>query len=123
MEVIDTSIFIDHLRGYQPAVDFFDSINDATTLFSALTEAELLTGKSCNDTGKRESLLRFLHRWKKIDVTNAVAVKAGDLRRIYDITITDAIIAATALCYNAFLLTRDLGDFKGIPGLRVKSPY
>ena len=54
MEVVYTSIFIDHLRGYKPANDFFNSLDNKVLLFSALSEAELLTGKSCNDSEQRE---------------------------------------------------------------------
>lgn len=123
MEVVDTSIFIDHFRGYKPATDFFNSLKDSSLFFSALSETELLVGKSCDDFNKRESILQFLKRWKKFDVTNPIAVKAGDLRRLYNITITDAIIAATALVNDAELLTRDIDDFKQIRELKVKSPY
>ena len=123
MEVVDTSIFSDHLRGYKPASDFLASLNSEVLLFSALSEAELLVGKSCNDAKKRESILQFLRKWKKIDVTNPIAVKAGDLRRTYDIVLSDAIIAATALIYDAVLFTKDVDDFKVIKELKIKDPY
>ncbi|HLC54664.1 MAG TPA: PIN domain-containing protein [Candidatus Nanoarchaeia archaeon] len=71
----------------------------------------------------KESVLQFLKRWKKIDVTNPIAMKAGDLRRTHEITISDAIIAATAIIYDAELLTRDVGDFKSIEGLKTREPY
>ncbi|HLC53855.1 MAG TPA: type II toxin-antitoxin system VapC family toxin [Candidatus Nanoarchaeia archaeon] len=121
MEVVDTSIFIDHLRGHRPATDFFNSATEL--LFSALTEVELLTGKSCDNAEKREGILQFLKRWEKIEVDNPIAVIAGDLRRKHDITISDAIIAATALVRKATLLTRDVNDFKSIQGLTVRSLY
>ncbi|MEK6899194.1 MAG: PIN domain-containing protein [Nanoarchaeota archaeon] len=123
MVVVDTSVFIDHLRGYKPANDFFISLDDKDLLFSALSEAELLSGKSCNDSEQRESILQFLKRWKKIDVTNPIAMMAGDLRRTYEITLSDAIIAATAIIYNMELLTRDISDFKGIKELKIRAPY
>jgi len=45
------------------------------------------------------------------------------LRRTHEITISDAIIAATAIIYDAELLTRDVGDFKSIEGLKTREPY
>ncbi len=123
MEVVDTSIFIDHLRGHKPSSDFFTSLDGKVLLFSALSEAELLSGKSCNNPEQRENVLQFLKRWKKIDVTNPIAMKAGDLRRANEITLSDAIIAATAIVYSAELLTRDVSDFKNIEGLKVRVPY
>jgi len=39
-------------------------------------------------------------------------MKAGDLRRTHEIII-----------YDAELLTRDVGDFKSIEGLKTREPY
>ena len=45
MVMIDSSIFIDHIRGYKPAVEFFQSFlsQENNASFSALTETELLS--------------------------------------------------------------------------------
>jgi len=48
MMLIDTNIFVDHLRGYTPAVKFFESLKGKENiLFSAITEAELIAGEEC----------------------------------------------------------------------------
>ena len=59
----------------------------------------------------------------KIDVTNPIAVKAGDLTREHGLELADSFIAATALLYKAELLTRNVKDFQNIEGLTVKEPY
>ena len=124
MIMLDTDIFVDHLRGYPPAVSFFGSLTpEREVLFSAVTEAELISGKDCKNGIKKELLLHFLHRWTKIPVSNQVAELAGDLVRDYSLALPDALIAATALVSKAELLTRNIKDFKDVPHLLVKAPY
>lgn len=53
---------------------------------------------------------------------DAVAEKAIDLKRMKNIRLADAVIAATALCYNLQLVTRNSDDFKMIEGLHVLNP-
>ena len=121
---IDTDIFVDHLRNFKPALDFFESLQKKEgVFFSAITEAELIAGSENNNPEKKEVLLCFLLCWNKIEVNNPIAVLAGDLKRKYNIILPDAIIAATALHHDLELLTRNIKDFKKIKDLVVKAPY
>ena len=123
--VIDSSIFIDHLRSYPPALEFFNklSFNPQNVLFSAITETELIKGKSCSDNNVRSLVINMLNGLSKIPVDNMIALKAGDLSRIYGTDMPDSIIAATAIICKAELLTRNVKDFEKIDGLKVRSPY
>ncbi len=122
--LLDTNIFVDHLRGHNPAREFFNVISKRNDiLFSAITEAELVAGKECNNEEKREKTLQFLAHWNKVEVSNPIACKAGDLTRKHDISLPDAIIAATAIINKAEMFTKNLKDFKKIPSLQVKAPY
>lgn len=122
--LIDTNIFIDYLRNFKPAVEFFQSIIEREDVyFSAITEAELIAGNGNNNPEKREKLLHFLHRWNKIPVDNPMVILAGDLSRNCRTSIPDSIIAATALTVNARLLTKNVKHFDNIPNLKIKSPY
>ena len=124
MLLIDTNVFVDFLRNYPPAVDFFDGIAlRDDILFSAVTEAELLAGKANDDTEKREKLLHLLYRWTKAPVANPLAREAGDISRQYGLEVPDAMIAATALSHDAELMTRNVKDFRRIPQIRVRAPY
>ena len=42
---------------------------------------------------------------------------------MYKIKLPDAIIAATALNQDAFLVTRNVSDFQGIAGLKIENPF
>src|SRR3989344_1122137 len=124
MRLLDTNIFIDHLRKHAPAIQFFDSLANAEDiLFSSITEAELIAGKDCADARKKEFTLHFLHRWEKIPVTNPIAVLGGDLCRDFALSLPDALIAATALFYDAELLTKNTKHFQMIPKLKIRTPY
>ena len=123
MIFVDTNIIVDCLRNYSPAVDYIESLMENEVLFSAITESELLAGRENNDAQKREALLHFLHGWRKVEVTNAIAVRAGDMSRMCGLDIPDAIIAASALLSNSMLVTRNVKHFQKVKELRIERPY
>src|SRR3989338_884497 len=101
MILLDTSIFVDHLRNHNPSVIYFESIEGREDIiFSAMTETELIAGKANDDGLKKEKLLHFLHQWDKKVIDNPTAVLAGDISRMHGLRVPDAIIAATALINN-----------------------
>ena len=57
-----------------------------------------------------------------IAVSDAVIDQAVALRQSRKLSLGDALIAATALVFNHELLTHNLKDFAGIPGLVVIDP-
>ena len=121
MILLDTNVFIDHLRGYPPAVRYLESLShDDNIFFSAITEAELLAGKLNDDSSNRKSLLNLLNTFKKIIVTNPIALAAGDISRKHGLDIPDAIIASTAIMHNLELITRNVKDFKELLKLARK---
>ena len=98
MMVLDTNVFIDFLRGYPPAVAFFKTLQKRDDVFfSTLTEAELLTCTANKDQQVRERLLHFIHCFQDVAPDHSIAVRAGDLRRTFDLLVPDALIAATML--------------------------
>ena len=124
MRFLDTNVFVDHLRGHPPAVAFFRGLRGADDVaFSSLCEAELVAGRANDDPKVRSALLRFLHQWTKVDVSNQISLRAGDIVRDHCLAVPDAIIAATALRHKAELITRNAKDFRRIMGLRVRVPY
>ena len=46
-----------------------------------------------------------------------------DLRKTHKLKLGDAIIAATALVHSLDIFSRNLADFKNIPGLNVIAPH
>ncbi|MBI4152123.1 type II toxin-antitoxin system VapC family toxin [Candidatus Woesearchaeota archaeon] len=121
MKLVDTDIFIDLLRGFDHSRLFF--AENEEIIFSAITEAELLSGQQCKDTAVREKVLHFLSQFEKITVDNPLVQIAADFRRKYGIALPDAIIAASAFVHDATLITRNIKDFEKIREIRVEKPY
>ncbi|MBI4439867.1 type II toxin-antitoxin system VapC family toxin [Candidatus Woesearchaeota archaeon] len=122
MKLLDTDIFIDFFRGVPEAEEYIAE-NIDEIVFSAISEAELLSGKICNDQTEREKVFHLLSQFDKIPVGNPLVQIAGDIRRNHNISLPDAIIAASAAVNSATLVTRNLKHFKGIDKLKVEDPY
>ena len=123
--LLDTNIFIEYFRGSEQAKEYLKRLitEEEVVYFSAISEAELICGKSCNTQETKEKVLHLLSLFNKIHVDNKVAQLAGDIRRRYDIALPDALIAASALVSESVLMTKNMKDFRRIEGLLVKPPY
>jgi predicted nucleic acid-binding protein len=121
--MIDTDIFIDFLRKNPEAEKFFYALDLDTAVFSAVTEAELISGKECDSPLVRERILHLLSSLTKIHVDNKIAQTAGDYCRRYGIALQDALIAATAFHSNEKLATRNARDFSKIKEIKAEAPY
>lgn len=64
----------------------------------------------------------FFAAAKVLPVSDAVVARAVSLRQSRKMSLGDALIAATALVFGRELLTRNVKDFAGIPGLLVVDP-
>ena len=123
--VLDTDIFVDFLRGFEKAKNFFEKIKEESDViyFSAVTESELISGMECNKAERKTEILNLLSNFAKVSVINEIAIKAGDFSRVYNVETADAIIAATAFLMKANLITRNRGDFEKIKEITIKVPY
>ncbi|MDO8505815.1 MAG: type II toxin-antitoxin system VapC family toxin [bacterium] len=113
--LLDTNIILLHVR------EGFFNIAPADTQFiiSVISEAEVLrySGLSENDLRELEIVLATL---RVINVDSTIARRAATLGRIRTTKLPDLLIAATALELNIPLITKNLHDFKDIPGLEVR---
>jgi hypothetical protein len=123
MQIIDSDIFIDFLRNDKKAVNWLPKQNTDSTLFSAITETELVSGRANNNPRNKQLLMNMLLQFTKIPIDNPLAELAGDIRRQYSISLGDSVIAASALSHNATLITRNTKDFKKVPHLKIMEPY
>lgn len=123
--VIDTDILIDHLRGFPPAKIFLNLFyeNNMSGLISTITVMELLSGKSASEEARRTKIAKLFSLFKTVNVTFAIAEKAGELRRKYSTNPIDSLIAATALSFNCKLVTCNVNHYQVIEGLVLWKPY
>ncbi|MCD5409286.1 MAG: type II toxin-antitoxin system VapC family toxin [Methanocellales archaeon] len=123
--LIDTDIFIDFLRGNANAVKFFGELWSCgdITFSSVITEAELLSGKSCERLEVRQKTETLINTTNKVNVGSDIAKKAGEYRRKYRVNLQDALIAATASKTKAIVITRNSKHYEQIKEICIKSPY
>ena len=107
--LVDTDVFIDHLRGAQRLEPAGHRLH-----YSVVTRAELFAGSSAG-----EAVTRLLAPFQELVVDRPVAERAGRIRRLHGLRLPDALIAAGALEHRLDLVTRNRRDFAAVEGLRL----
>ncbi|MEM5790535.1 MAG: PIN domain-containing protein [Candidatus Aenigmatarchaeota archaeon] len=118
--LVDTDIIIDVLRNFRKTIEILKDLSRKNELFiSGITESEIFSGKDLEEKKKREKVKNFLSSFKKINPDNEIFQTAGEFRRKYQILLLDSIIAATAYKMEAFLLTKNIKDFKRVDEVKL----
>lgn len=113
--LLDTNIILAHVRE-----GFLDTASsDAQFIISVISEAEVLRypGLSEDDFQELDLVLGTL---RIVHVDSAIARRAAALGRTRATKLPDLLIAATALELGIPLITKNLRDFKDIPGLDIR---
>lgn len=115
--LFDTNILIDYLSGRLPAQQ--ELAKYSRPAISIITWMEVMVGaEPAVEAGTRG----FLSRFDRIELDEAIASRAVDLRRVHRIKLPDAVIWATARERSLLLVTRNVKDFPpDDPGVRM--PY
>ena len=108
--LVDTDVFIDHLRGFREFDPKAHRIH-----YSVVTRAEMFAGNTAT-----EVVNTLLAPFREISVVRALAETAGRIHRETGIRLPDALIAATAIEHKLSLFTRNRSDFDSVPGLRIR---
>ena len=122
----DTDILVDALRRFSVGLDYVEEISQQGALrISIISEMELIMG--CRNRRELHRLERFLRRCTVLGMIEAIAARTVILLRQYrlshGLSITDALIAASALAYHETLYTKNVRHFQMITGLTVVRPY
>lgn len=120
--IVDTDILIDAGRGAKEAVICLQDIEGKSSLAtSVVTQMELFVG--CRDKTELHEVEKFLRRFQLIKLTEQVSDAAIDILRQYRLShgllIADALIAATALVFDAPLISKNQRDYRFIAGLNL----
>ena len=120
----DTSIFIYYLADEITVNSWFteEFLNLHEILVSPIIRIELLsfTGLSKEE---EQSIEDLLSQFNTVPLLREIENQTIQIKRQYKIKLPDVIIAATAVNQDAFLVTRNIGDFKGITGLKIENPF
>lgn len=118
--LIDTNVLI----GVQmnslsiEGMKFMAEILDKDFTVSFISYIEFLSYK-----GVTTETENFIALANVLEINKEIIQACIDLRKTKVIKLPDAIIAATALVSNLTLTTRNISDFKNIPGLKVINPW
>ena len=120
--LVDTDVLVDFLRGEEKAVIYINR-HAKKIVISAISVAELYAGVRENE--ERQELDEFVELFPILPVTIEIAKTGGlykrDFFKSHQLSLADAIIAATAKTYEADLKTLNTKHFTMLKGL--KPPY
>jgi predicted nucleic acid-binding protein len=122
--VYDTNIFIYYLAD-EPTVNswFADTfLNLHEVLFSPIIRIELLSFAGLSQE-EEQVIEDLLSQFNSVPLLQEIENQTIQLKRKYKIKVPDAIIAATAIHQDAFLVTRNVQDFQEITELKIQNPF
>lgn len=120
--IVDTDILIDAGRGVSDAIACLQGIERNSSLAtSVVTQMELFVG--CRNKTELIEVEKFLRRFQILPLREPISDTAVDLLRQYRLShgllIPDALIAATALVFDAPLISKNQRDYRFIAGLNL----
>lgn len=125
LKLVDTSVAVDHLRGFEPAVAYLAAqlADEVPLVASEVVRFEILSGARPGDMQRVETFCRAID-W--VPVTEAVARTAAAYARRYrgshsGIDDVDYLVAATAEVLEAELVSRNLRHFPMFSAMQA--PY
>ncbi|MDB5133332.1 MAG: hypothetical protein JWR02_3081 [Mucilaginibacter sp.] len=119
--LIDSNAIIDFFN-YSLPENGINLLLSIEPCISIITQIEVFSKKGL-EPKEVKGIEQFINTATVYLVNEMVALKTIDIRLKYKIKLPDAIIAATAICYDLILITRNTSDFKRIKGLEIIDPY
>ena len=122
--LLDSSIIVDYLRRKdKDQTILYKLIRDEAKnelYISIITHTECYAGKSIWESADvRKALEILLSGLKILSLDERNSEMAGKLKAQYNTNIADAIIAATSIIHNLYLVTLNTKDFEKIVDLRL----
>jgi predicted nucleic acid-binding protein len=120
--LLDSNVWIEGAAGAPHAANALVRAADVDWCgFSAMSRLEVFGFPFLTPEAERQ-LETLLGQFHEVAVSSAVIQAAIQLRKQVKIKVPDAIIAAPAIVEWASLVTRNVSDFKNVPGLTVVDP-
>ncbi len=117
--LLDSNIII---YAAKPEYAFLQTfIEENSPVVSAVSYVEVLGFHKLSESEK-ELFTEFFAATEILPISIQIVERATELRQIRNITLGDALIAATALIYNLTLVTNNTADFAWIDGLKLFNP-
>lgn len=117
MVLLDTDIFIYLAKGALAA----ESVLEKDIAHASITKIEVL-GFSSLPARELLLLASLFEESYSFDLSNPIIEQSIRLRQARQMSLGDAIIAATALQHDLELWTANVDDFKYVENLKIKNP-
>ena len=123
--LLDTSVFIDFLRGSDTANTWIGNFSTSELAYSVITAAELIAG--CRNRREQDIVERELALYPMIQVSGAVSQTAFEWYRQFHLShgvgFLDCLIGASAHHYGLIVCTLNDKHFRPLPEVRLERPY
>jgi len=123
--LVDTSIFVDYLRGNETAKEWVNSFPKGELAYSVVTAAELLAG--CRNRCEQELVEKELALYPMVYISGAISVTAWEWYRQSHLNngtgFLDCLIGASAHHYELIVCTLNEKHFRPFAELKVECPY
>ena len=123
--LLDTNLFIDLLRSYQPALQWMQGNRQQILGIPSIVRMELVWG--ARNKVELQRIVKLVNPFPVIHLTQADSVWAMRQFESYhlshQIEIADCFIGAMSTRFTLPIYTRNARDFKVLPGVTVHVPY
>jgi len=123
--LVDTSIFVDFLRGNEAAKEWVNGFSKGELTYSVITAAELLAG--CRNRREQELVEKELALYPMVYISGAISVTAWEWYRQFHLShgagFLDCLIGASAHHYGLTVCTLNEKHFHPFTDLKVERPY
>ncbi len=125
VNLIDTTIIVDYLRGYQKAKDFIEEefLYGRMPYVSVISYVEIYAGVRVKE---EKDISKLFNNLTIVQIGTEIGRHAGKYLNVYGkshgLEIADALIAATAYIVGARLITLDRKHFP-MTDIQVYAPY
>jgi predicted nucleic acid-binding protein len=123
--ILDTSVLIDLLRGFQPATAWFAGLGRQRSAITPVVWMETIQGAT--NRVKRAQAIRLLRQFRIEHPTeddNRWAMRqVAHFYLSHSVQLADAMIASVAVRLAVPLYTTNLKHFQSLPAVDAKKPY
>ena len=124
MQLLDSDVLIDILRGHPPAVEWFAGLKDLP-MVPGFVVMELI--QDADNKARVEKAMKLVKPlsivWPEPAHCDHALADFQSFHLSHNLGLLDALIAACALGHSATLLTFNTKHYRVVKGLQLKQPY